>query len=199
MTDARSKTGAMSKIVAVLDACVLYPPSLRDLLMRLAVTGVYEPRWTEEIHTEWTRSVLADYPDVTPAQLDRTCRLMNQAIPKGLVLGYESCIPLLSLPDLNDRHVLAAAIASEAAVIVTFNLSDFPAAVLQTYGIKPLHPDVFLSAVFDSETALFLRGLQRHRASLHNPPKTVEEYLQTLRASRLTRLALRLSEYATEI
>ena len=51
--------------------------------MRLAPSGVYEPRWTEEIHAEWTRNVLADYPDATPAQLDRTRSLMNQAVPKG--------------------------------------------------------------------------------------------------------------------
>jgi hypothetical protein len=75
-------TTATPGTVAVLDASVLYPPSLRDLLMRLAVVRAYEPRWTEEIHAEWTRNVLADYPDVTPAQLDRTRRLMNQAIPK---------------------------------------------------------------------------------------------------------------------
>jgi len=93
--------------LAVLDACVLYPPSLRDLLMRLAVAGAYTLRWTEEIHEEWIRSVLADNPEVTPAQLERTCRLMNQAIAQGSVSGYEALIPALSLPNANDRHVLA--------------------------------------------------------------------------------------------
>ena len=80
-------TPAVPKIVALLDACVLYPPSLRDLLMRVAVVGTYEPRWTEEIHGEWIRNVLADHPEVTPTQLDRTRRLMNQAIPNGPVSG----------------------------------------------------------------------------------------------------------------
>ena len=134
-------------------------------------------------------------PDVTPAQLDRTRRLMSQAVPKGLVSGYEARIPALSLPDANDRHVLAAAIEAGAAVIVTFNLSDFPAATLEAYGIEPLHPDVFLSALFDAETALFLRGVQQHRASLHNPPKTAEDYIQTLRATGLKRLALRVEDH----
>ena len=98
-------TEADPKIIAVLDACVLYPPSLRDLLMRVAVAGAYEPRWTEEIHTEWTRNVLADRPDVTPSILfgsafllkngkisssNLACRLHNryllvgQAIQNGL-------------------------------------------------------------------------------------------------------------------
>ena len=192
-------TDATPKIVAVLDACVLYPPSLRDLLMWLATVGVYEARWTEEIHAEWTRNVLADHPDVTQAQLDRTRRLMSVAVPKGLISGYEAHIPALSLPDANDRHVLAAAIEASATVIVTFNLSDFPAATLEAYGIEPLHPDVFLSALFDGETALFLQGVQQHRASLHNPPKTAADYVQTLRATGLRRLALRVEAHLTAI
>ena len=136
-------TSAEPKTIALLDACVLYPPSLRDLLMRVAVAGVYEPRWTEEIHDEWTRNVLLNSPGVTPAQLERTRRLMNQAVPNGLVSDYEVLVPGLSLPDPNDRHVLAAAIKSSAAVIVTFNLSDFPATILQALGIRTCPPRPF--------------------------------------------------------
>ena len=188
-------TAAEPKIVAVLDACVLYPPSLRDLLMWLATIRAYEARWTEEIHAEWTRNVLADRPDVTPAQLDRTRRLMSVAVPHGLVSGYERHISSLDLPDESDRHVLAAAIEAGAAVIVTFNLSDFPNSVLRGYGIQALHPDVFLLALFDQDAALFLRGVQAHRASLQNPPKTAQEYLATLRVTDLKRLALRLEAF----
>ena len=88
-------TVALPKTVAVLDACVLYPPSLRDLLMWLAATRLYATRWTEEIQAEWIRNVLADNPNVTPAQLDRTRRLMNQVVPNCLVSGYEAHIPAL--------------------------------------------------------------------------------------------------------
>ncbi len=192
-------TPAESKTVALLDACVLYPPSLRDLLMRVAAMGIYEPRWTEEIHDEWIRNVLADNPDVTPAQLDRTRRLMNQTITNGSVSGYEALIPTLSLPDANDRHVLAAAIKASASVIVTFNLSDFPAAVLQAHGLRPAHPDLFLSALFDDEPALFLRAVQSHRASLHHPPKDAAGYVQTLRTNGLKELALRLEANLSSI
>ena len=183
---------AEPRTVALLDACVLYPPSLRDLLMWLAAVGAYAPRLTEDIHPEWIRNVLADRQEVTSAQLDRTRRLMNQAGPDSLVSGYEALIPTLSLPDANDRHVLAAAIASGAAVIVTFNLSDFPAAALAAYGVEPLHPDVFLSALFDDEPDLFLRAVQTHRASLRNPPKDATGYVQTLKTNGLKGLALRL-------
>ena len=170
-------TAAELKTIAVLDACVLYPPSLRDLLMRVAVAGACEPRWTEQIHEEWTRNVLADNPDVTPAQLDRTRRLRSQAIPA----------------------VLAAAIKANVAVIVTFNLSDFPAATLAAYGVAPMHLDVFLSALFDDDTELFLHAVQAHRASLKNPRKTAADYIQTLRATGLNGLAMRVEEHFSVI
>ena len=178
--------------IAVLDACVLYPPSLRDLLMRLAVAGAYKPRWTEKIHEEWIRNVLANNPDVTLAQLERTRRLMNQTMTDAVVSGYEARIPALRLPDANDRHVLAAAMEARAPVIVTFNLSDFPDAVLRTYGVEAVHPDDFLLELFDEDSALFLRAVQTHRASLRNPPKDAAGYVQTLRINGLKELALRL-------
>jgi len=182
-------------IVAVLDACVLYPPSLRDLLLWLASVRVYAPRWTEQIHDEWTRNVLADQPELTAAQLDRTRRLMNQVTPECLVSGYEAHIPTLSLPDADDRHVLAAAIEAQATLIVTFNLADFPASSLGTHNVQAVHPDVFLCALFDEKPELFLRGLKAHRASLQRPSKTAEEYVATLRANGLRWLAVRVEAH----
>lgn len=184
---------------AVLDACVLYPPSLRDLLMWLAMVDVYEPRFTEEIHTKWIRNVLADNSDVTPAQLDRTRRLMNQSVPNCLVSGYETRIPGLKLPDADDRHVLAAAIEAQAQIIVTFNLTDFPNVALRAQGVRAVHPDVFLAGLFDEQRELFLRGLRDHRASLRNPPKTAVDYVRTLRATGLERLAALVDTCSGEI
>jgi predicted nucleic acid-binding protein len=186
-------------IVAVLDACVLYPPSLRDLFMWLAAAIVYQPRWTEEIHAEWMRNVLKDNLEITPAQLERTRRLMDRVNDESLVADYEKHIPALTLPDPNDRHVLAAAIEARAAVIVTFNLSDFPASVLRRYGIRAMHPDKYLTALFDDAPELFLMGVKDHRASLKRPPKTVEDYIETLRINSLTRLAERLTKHRDSI
>jgi len=182
-------------IVAVLDACVLYPPSLRDLLMRLAADGIYAPRWTRIIQEEWVRNVLANNQAISQAQLERTCSLMERVDPDCIVTGYEAHIPALLLPDLNDRHVLAAAIVACAPIVVTFNLSDFPAATLQPYGIRAVHPDHFLSALFDEDTDAFLQAAQRHRASLRNPPKTAQDYIETLIANRLSELAHRIETY----
>ena len=186
-------------MIALLDANVLYPPALRDLLMWLAVVLAYEPRWTEEIHAEWMRNVLKNRPDVTPAQLARTRRLMDQVNPKCLVSGYEALVPTLTLPDEDDRHVLAAALHAGADVIVTFNLRHFPKKTLAPLGVRPLAPDAFLETLFAQNQARFLRGLRQHRASLHIPPKTVEEYLSALSAQGLTKIAARLEAHLDQL
>ena len=109
----------------VLDACVLYSAPLRDLLLSVAETGLYRPRWTEAINDEWTKSLKAKFPEKSD-KIDRTRLLVDRSVPDCLITGYESLIPSLSLPDENDRHVFAAAICGRADVIVTTNVRDFP-------------------------------------------------------------------------
>ncbi len=90
------------------------------------------------------RNALRDHPDLEAAKLDRTRDLMNSIRPRTLVSGYEAIIDTLTLPDPNDRHVLAAAIHARAGTIVTFNLKDFPAPALAPYGIIATAPDDFM-------------------------------------------------------
>src|SRR6478736_2585668 len=121
---------------AVLDACVLYPAPLRDLLLSLTVEGLFRARWSEEIHEEWIRNLLKQRSDLTRDALERTKTFMNSSVPDCVVEGYEYLINSLKLPDADDRHVLAAAIVGHADAIVTFNLKDFPSdVILQTHGI----------------------------------------------------------------
>lgn len=115
----------MATFTALYDSCVLYPAPLRDLLMWLGLSDLFRPRWSNEIHEEWIRNVLKDRPDLTREQLERTRDLMNANVRDCLVTGYEPLIDGLTLPDPDDRHVLAAAIRASADVIVTFNLKDF--------------------------------------------------------------------------
>jgi hypothetical protein len=98
-----------SQFTVVYDACVLYPAPLRDFLMWLGLSGQFRARWSAQIHNEWKRNLLANRSDLTGEQLDRTSALMDKAIPDGLVTGYEPLIEGLTLPDADDRHVLAAA------------------------------------------------------------------------------------------
>lgn len=98
-----------SPIAAIYDANVLYPAPLRDLLVPLAHAGFVRARWTDAIHDEWIRNVCATNPGLVRERLERTRRLMNEAVRDCLVTGYEHLIDTLTLPDAEDRHVLAAA------------------------------------------------------------------------------------------
>jgi len=186
----------METITALYDACTLYPAPLRDFLVRLAMTDTFYARWTDQIHEEWIRNVLANRPDLTRVQLERTRHMMNIHIRDCLVTGYEPLIEKLNLPDPGDRHVLAAAIRAEANVIVTFNLTDFPADRLGPYGIKAMHPDNFIAHLFDLSPNAVCAAAKRHRGSLHNPPKTVEEYLDNLAKQQLPKTVARLMPFA---
>jgi len=186
----------MATFTALYDACVLYPAPLRDLLMRLAMTDLYRARWTDQIHDEWIRNVLANRPDLTAEQLDRTRELMNAHVRDCLVTGYESLIDSLVLPDPDDRHVLAAAIRTRASVIVTFNLSDFPEATLEPLGIEVQHPDEFITHLIDLNPGAVCAAAKRQRASLKNPPRSVDEFLETLAQQRLPETVAHLREFS---
>jgi len=179
------------------DACVLYPESLRDFLMRLAVTDVFRARWTDQIHDEWTRNLLEKRPDLKKERIERTRNLMNHHVRDGLVTDYEFLIDELDLPDPDDRHVLAAAIRADANVIVTFNLDHFPSNCLAPYGVVAQHPDDFVMRLLDRSPGAVCTAARRHRGSLHNPAKTVDEYLDSLARQQLSQTVVRLASFAS--
>ncbi|UVM37279.1 PIN domain-containing protein [Pseudomonas sp. B21-017] len=184
-----------SPFTAVYDACVLYPAPLRDFLMWLALSGRFRARWSLEIHNEWKRNLLKNRPDLTTEQLDRTSDLMDQAIPDACVYGYERLIEGLTLPDVDDRHVLAAAIRCNASVIVTFNQKDFPDETLGPFGIEAQHPDEFVDNLFDLDPAAVVAAAQRQRKQLKTPPMDVSTYLELLLRLGLTRSSKALTHY----
>ena len=175
----------MSNLKVVYDACVLYSAPLRDLLMELALTGLFRARWTNEIHDEWMRNVLKQRPDLTRKQLERTKNLMNAHGLDCLVEGYDHLISTLMLPDEHDRHVLAAAIKSSASLIITYNLKDFPMSQTKKHGIKAIHPDDFVTQVFLTNPKKVNETLLKHRHSLKNPPVIEGDYLKTLERQQL--------------
>lgn len=176
----------MKDLIAVYDACVLYSAPLRDLLMRLAVADLCRAKWTDQIHQEWMRNLLEDNPQITLAQVERIRQLMDAHVRDGLVTGYESIIETVKLPDPDDRHVLAAAIHAKSEIIVTYNLKDFPARVLNSFGITAQHPDAFVLSLMKREPEKFLDTIELHRQALQRPPKTREEYLATLEKQKLS-------------
>lgn len=184
-----------SPYTAVYDANVLYPAPLRDFLMRLALTGAYRARWSALIHEEWQRNLLMNRKDLTKDQLDRTAALMDAAIPDALVTDYEAIVAGLTLPDVDDRHVLAVAIKCSASAIVTFNLKDFPKEALDPYGIEALHPDDFIADLWDIDQAAVLEAARRQRGSLKKPPHDVQEYLDKLLQQKLPETVKLLSDF----
>ena len=184
----------MSKLTVLYDACVLYPAPLRDFVMHLALTDVIRAKWSATIHEEWIRNVLKARPDLKRSQLERTRKLMDAHVPDCLVEGYEALIDTLMLPDPNDRHVLAAAIVGQVDVILTFNLKDFPQSALSPHNIVAQHPDVYLSQLIEDAPEAVYTAAQRQRASLKNPPKNREEYLQIIERQGLPMTAAKLRE-----
>jgi predicted nucleic acid-binding protein len=187
----------LAKFTAVYDACVLYPAPLRDLLMWLALEDVYRARWTDRIHDEWCRNVLAQRKDLKPEQLQRTRDMMNENVRDALVTGYEDLIEAIKLPDPDDRHVVAAAIRARADVIVTFNLKDFPTELLAPHGIEAQHPDDFIVYQFDLNPAAVCRAVHKQRENLKHPPYTVDQLMDTFVAQSLPQTVGRLRAYST--
>ena len=106
-------------LVVVYDANVLYPSTLRDVLIRVGLARLVQPKWTEQILDEVFRNLHSNRPDLEPVRLNRTRELMNASLRDVTVSGYEHRIEEVTLPDTDDRHVLAAAIHADAQLIVT--------------------------------------------------------------------------------
>ncbi|MGL6209560.1 MAG: RSP_2648 family PIN domain-containing protein [Paracoccaceae bacterium] len=128
---------------AVLDACVIYPPVLRDLLLGVAARGLYQALWSDRILREWVRATMKLGPEAT-AQAETQATLMRSAFPSALIREHPGIEARLMLPDPNDVHVLATAIAGHADIIVTFNAQDFPRHLLAEEGLDRRDPDGLL-------------------------------------------------------
>ncbi len=184
----------MARFSVVYDACVLYPAPLRDLLMRLAVADLFRARWTEQIHQEWIQSLLRKGSH-TESPLNRVKELMDSHVRDAKVTGYEYLIESMTLPDPNDRHVLAAAIHCHADAILTFNLKDFPTHILERYALEAIHPDDFLCYQMDLSLDRVCSALKKQRAALKNPPITAEELLSHLQKQQLPQTCAILYRY----
>ncbi len=128
---------------AVLDACVIFPTVLRELLVGVAAKGLYEPLWSERILREWALAVRKFGPQAQ-VEAETQALFMKAAFPRAMVREQPAIEGRVLLPDQNDHHVLAVAIAAHADLIVTFNVKDFPRHVLAEEGIARRDPDSLL-------------------------------------------------------
>jgi predicted nucleic acid-binding protein len=180
--------------VVVYDACVLYPASLRDLLVRLAAKRIVRACWSQTILEEMRESLLANHPQLKREHLNRTLELMNRNVPEAMIEGFEDLIPSLALPDPGDRHVLGVAIRAGAQAIITTNLRDFPTKALAPYEIEALHPDTFVLQALDLYPGALCELLTEQVADLRNPPLHRDEVLERLSRCGLIQSVTRFRE-----
>jgi predicted nucleic acid-binding protein len=181
--------------VALLDANVLYPAPIRDILLHIAALDLFKPKWTGEIQREWKAGVLKNRPDLTDQQLQKTIDAMNRAFPDAEIEGYQKFIPTLKLPDQNDRHVLAGALQCNANAIITFNLKDFPGNYLEQFEMEALHPDIFIINMFEAKEEKVVEAFKNQVILLTNPPLSEAQVLKTLQKAGLEKTSTALSAF----
>ena len=178
----------------ILDANVLVPVYLRDLLLQLAYGEVFRARWTPHVCDEVRRTLVGPRFSQPADRVDRLIKLMHENVLQPMVYGYEPLIDGLSLPDLDDRHVLAAAIASEADTVVTYNLKHFPDAALAEHGVAAIHPDEFLASQIALRPGAALKAAQTILDRMRSPKLRKAEILDRYRRLELVHTAEELEQ-----
>lgn len=175
------------RFTCVLDTNVIYPIVVRDLLFWFAYAGLYTVKWSQHIFVEW-EDVMRRLGIPEHEIRNRTQRA-SLAFPEALVENYEMIIPNLTLPDEKDKHVLAAAIKSNAQIIVTNNLKDFPAEYLSNFGLSAKSADDFLADIVDLNQDKALAAFREMVVNRRNPNMDEFQVLDAMRKHRLTHTA----------
>lgn len=174
--------------VVLLDANVLFPFRVRDVLLTFAHEGLFRARFTDDILDEWTRNLIRLKPHLETSVRQQEA-MIREVFDACFVTGYQPIMPSLELPDPFDRHVLVAAIRTSAQVIVTQNRCDFPAAVLEEFGIETLGADDMLVSTYELFPSEAARALSWVRKRYRTPPMTASEFLFDLTKSGRPKLA----------
>lgn len=162
-----------------IDACVLINYPITDLLLRLAEAELYQPVWSPYILDEVERNLVAKR-HLPAVKAKRRIEAMRTAFPLAETTGYRDLIPVMR-NDAKDRHVLAAAVHTHAALIVTANLKDFPPEALEPFGVEAIHPDDFLLDQLDLDPSTTLHCLDLQHRALKRPAMTRVEFYGSLR------------------
>ncbi len=159
----------------VLDACVLYPAALRDILLRAAEARFFSPIWSERILAEMFSALSRNRPDIPRERLVRLQDLMSAAFPEADV---ETDRVAMQLPDPDDSHVVAAAMAGHASTIVTLNVRHFPQSIVDVHTrAMVMTPDQFLLQLLREDPAAMIRVVRHAASSLKNPRLSAGEFL----------------------
>lgn len=171
------------RYTCVLDTNVIYPIEIRDLLFWFAHYDLFTPKWSAIIFTEWENVMRR--MGVSEAEIKKRIERANVAFPDAKVNNYESLISALDLPDSDDRHVLAAAIKTNANIIVTNNLKDFPSDYLASFGLIAKSADDFLTDIIDLNPEIAIKAFKELVLNRRNPDLDEFEILDILRKQGL--------------
>jgi len=171
---------------AVLDACVLYPPILRDILLGVAEAGLYTPLWSDRILEEWARASIKTGAE---AQTRIEIALLRDRFPNAGLRAAPEIERRLVLPDPDDVHVLAVAIAAQADCIITFNAADFPRGLLAEEGMDRRDPDGLLWEIWSHHPQAVAGVLTRVHARAEAMAGTEVSAKAMLKRAKLNRLA----------
>lgn len=186
-----SEGGAQPPPVVLYDANLLYPFHLRNLLVQFGVNHIVRPRWTDAIHDEWIRNLVAA-GKAKRERLIRTRDIMKRVLPDADVRGYEYRIAGLTLPDPGDRHVLAAAIEAGAGTILTFNVKHFPVRALAPFGLVARDPNAFLCDLHEADPEAILAVVDAARLNLSRTAPSGAAFIEAVERQRLPGFAARL-------
>ena len=167
------------RFTCVLDTNVIYPIDIRDLLFWFASYDLFTPKWSTHIFDEW-KKVMAR-KGIDQEEINKRVTKAQKAFPDALVENYESLIDTLNLPDEKDKHVLAAAIKTNANIIVTNNLKDFPDDYLSKFGLSAKSADDFVTDNIDLNPGLAVEAFRALVMNRQNPNLDEFEVLDRFR------------------
>ena len=178
-----------------LDACVLYPPLLRALLLGAAGHGLFRPFWSARVLEEWRRAVAAKQGAQAEEEVLGAQCAMATDFPEAEAVPNPDLEATLRLPDPADAHVLAAAAAVGAEVLLTFNLRDFPRRAVSAFPLEARHPDGFLWEMLSTDEAVMRDAVSEVLDAAEIAPDRVRAALKRARLSRFGKAWEALSEH----
>lgn len=186
----------IGRYTCVLDACVLHPAFLQATLLWFAAERLYRPVWTVHIMDEWQRSLERRFGSGNPKiAAKRNTIEANFGDAQVNIPGH--LLPCLTLPDEDDRHVLAAALVSKADAIITANLKHFPEAACAPLEVEVIHPDTFLVNVIDLDQVRALKALEKQRSAMKGYSE--EQFLARFEAAGLVQTHTRLASLVDQL
>jgi predicted nucleic acid-binding protein len=185
------------RFTILLDANAIYGALSANILLSLAEAGLFRPRWSAQILEEFERNLAKNLKErgTDPEAAKRKRTSMEQAFPEACVEGFEPLIDGIVLPDPDDRHVVAAAVQTKAAVIVTENLKDFPADVLENLEIEVLTVDEFVADLLDLSGPEGIAALKKMRERFQNPAINAEALVNLIEQRGLAQTADMMRRY----